>query len=108
MSESLNSACVNSLGRPQFELGSAHGKFGVWTENLTYVLYSTGVTDELAIFYAIFLLLYYKVLDFLYSTGVTDELAIFYAIFLLLYYKVLDFTRVWIKHVAIIHYCLIP
>ena len=28
------------------------------------------------------------------STGVTDELAIFYAIFLLLYYKVLDFTRV--------------
>ena len=31
---------------------------------LTYVLYSTGVTNELAIFYAIFLLLYYKVLDF--------------------------------------------
>ena len=32
---------------------------------------------------------------------------IFYAVFLLLYYKVLDFTRVWIKHVVIVHYCLI-
>ena len=27
----INSAGLNSLGRPQFELGSAHEKFGVWT-----------------------------------------------------------------------------
>ena len=27
----INSAGLNDLGRPQFELGSANEKFGIWT-----------------------------------------------------------------------------